>query len=862
MASTSLSSQQTAHAPYLPPSGYVTNPQTGNIGYSSLPLNGFVPTGTNIGQMNLSNMNVLQNGGNQSTGLVHPPVPNQLSLYPQSSPQQTLGQLASPTSPILYQTSNVTMSPLTSYSNGHVGSTLPGLVEFNGNFAAQQDSNIQYLLEQHQQQMQQYRALQLQQQQLQQQQLLIQEQLSRLPQTPPITPQTIAQGSQGWQFQQHALQSPVMTQNLPSPQQPTTLLLSTADPNALLAGTLSIQHAQMSAHQQCTEQQIPDQISSNILPAPNTDQDVVDAPKIAAAPPHTYIPNPVDPRQNTLPLSLPTSLNPSLKVKPSFGIEAEEASLPPTSLSWEGSKVETYQDDHNTSGIGSSVASSLSPTGSSPTSPNFGRTGEYMMAAYERPPTKDACLRCLQKVYAMEQIGPIKGVLYHKNCFVCAVCGTRLNLKNFQHNPNDMEDLSVYCSSHRPREKAAACDAHAVLIKTALGVPKLDKVNEQIRSDQHSPRLGLDRKPSIVAASLPNQREHYFYGMGLQQQQEYCSQQQQLIEQQQQLLQQQQQETMRLIQQQQQQRPQHTSNDNQDSQAELGRKSSLVSSSSQTGDFIVSSPTKCLDDVFNPPPASPSGQTNRKSGSSPGSPATPMSSASSSLSSATGRSLGRRREADGSASMVDGMANDLTDKLSLSGSTCESTGVAQHQGSQGSSANHSPHIAMRRSDRPSSLEDQSEPSSLSCDRASIGSCTSNTSAGRDSLDGATINGGAPPGQKVSTSSMERTDRPSSRSSTSSASSLQHQRQHQYIRQCSGLSTASMDSTGSSHEPQATTTTPAPAVEAGLERKVSAKVLLKSRSEMDFDLQKKERERNARFLPRNESMRMDRPSQYS
>ena len=336
--------------------------------------------------------------------------------------------------------------------------------------------------------------------------------------------------------------------------------------------------------------------------------------------------------------------------------------------------------------------------------------------------------------------------------------------------------------------------------------------------------------------------------MGLQQQQDYCNQQQQLvIEQQQQLLMQHQQTVNLLQQHQQEQQQQQSQQQNNHPKVPLAversRKESLMSTGSQTGDSLVSSPTKCPDDVF-PSHASPSALNNRKSASSPGaSPITPLSSASSSLSSATGRNMGKRQEADGSAAVGDRLVNDLTDKLSLDGKSPENKDDSSIVGFT--------HAVMQRSDRPSSLDDQS------CDRASISSCTSNTSGGRDSLDGASITGPSP-GQRFSTSSLERVDRPSSRSSTGSTSSLQHPRQHQYTRQCSGVSTTSGDSTGSGRETKGANNDPAPEQE----KTVSGKILLKSKSEMNFDLQKKEREKSARFLPRNESMRMDRPSQYS
>ncbi|XP_050413199.1 uncharacterized protein LOC126827741 [Patella vulgata] len=100
---------------------------------------------------------------------------------------------------------------------------------------------------------------------------------------------------------------------------------------------------------------------------------------------------------------------------------------------------------------------------------------------YERPINKECCLKCGKKVYAMEKLGPVKDCLYHKFCFSCVVCGTILNVKNYHVNPNDLEDVNVYCTTHMPSNKSVCVDAASVSIKGALRVPKLNKINEQIR---------------------------------------------------------------------------------------------------------------------------------------------------------------------------------------------------------------------------------------------------------------------------------------------------------------------------------------------------------------------------------------------
>ncbi|VDO67262.1 unnamed protein product [Haemonchus placei] len=49
------------------------------------------------------------------------------------------------------------------------------------------------------------------------------------------------------------------------------------------------------------------------------------------------------------------------------------------------------------------------------------------------------------------KIGPLKdGALFHKGCFKCWICGTRLSLKTYHNNRNDTQDLEVYCAGHVP----------------------------------------------------------------------------------------------------------------------------------------------------------------------------------------------------------------------------------------------------------------------------------------------------------------------------------------------------------------------------------------------------------------------------
>ncbi|XP_012938674.1 uncharacterized protein LOC101848047 [Aplysia californica] len=88
---------------------------------------------------------------------------------------------------------------------------------------------------------------------------------------------------------------------------------------------------------------------------------------------------------------------------------------------------------------------------------------------------------------------------------------SRLTLKNFHYNPNDLDDLNVFCVSHKPRDRAT-CDATSVSIKNALNVPKLDKVNEQIRGEKSPSDVFALR--TVSASSYYNVQTEAYYGMG------------------------------------------------------------------------------------------------------------------------------------------------------------------------------------------------------------------------------------------------------------------------------------------------------------------------------------------------------------
>ncbi|XP_060596282.1 mediator of RNA polymerase II transcription subunit 15-like [Ruditapes philippinarum] len=94
---------------------------------------------------------------------------------------------------------------------------------------------------------------------------------------------------------------------------------------------------------------------------------------------------------------------------------------------------------------------------------------------------QDKCYHCMKKVYPMEKLGPVRGVVFHKICFKCSTCNTTLNMKNFSHNQSDSFDKSVYCKSHQPVSTHAGpkLDTNSFEIKSALKAPKTGGVTPE-----------------------------------------------------------------------------------------------------------------------------------------------------------------------------------------------------------------------------------------------------------------------------------------------------------------------------------------------------------------------------------------------
>ncbi|KAL4224109.1 hypothetical protein ACF0H5_017563 [Mactra antiquata] len=114
-----------------------------------------------------------------------------------------------------------------------------------------------------------------------------------------------------------------------------------------------------------------------------------------------------------------------------------------------------------------------------------------------RPPPQDPCYRCEKRVYPVERIDV--GVLFHRRCFRCRVCGLQLSLRTFHFDQEN--DPDVYCKNHVPRF-VGTIDGDALGVRTALNAPKVTKNNE-FRGSVYNPAWQFNTS----ALDFPNHRD-------------------------------------------------------------------------------------------------------------------------------------------------------------------------------------------------------------------------------------------------------------------------------------------------------------------------------------------------------------------
>ena len=117
---------------------------------------------------------------------------------------------------------------------------------------------------------------------------------------------------------------------------------------------------------------------------------------------------------------------------------------------------------------------------------------------YERKPHPDPvdpCYRCYRRIWDKSQMINI-GVLFHKACFRCRICGLPLTLQTYYRNDaNGSQDKEVYCRTHVGKSLNQIQNERAPI----LGL-----------EDAYD-RGGQDQTVSIVSRALPYENRSLFY---------------------------------------------------------------------------------------------------------------------------------------------------------------------------------------------------------------------------------------------------------------------------------------------------------------------------------------------------------------
>ena len=76
---------------------------------------------------------------------------------------------------------------------------------------------------------------------------------------------------------------------------------------------------------------------------------------------------------------------------------------------------------------------------------------EFKYKRAPKPAPRDPCHRCYRRIPPPEQVNV--GVLFHKKCFRCRICGLPLTMQTFYRNDsNGSHDKEVYCKTHVGKE--------------------------------------------------------------------------------------------------------------------------------------------------------------------------------------------------------------------------------------------------------------------------------------------------------------------------------------------------------------------------------------------------------------------------
>ena len=126
--------------------------------------------------------------------------------------------------------------------------------------------------------------------------------------------------------------------------------------------------------------------------------------------------------------------------------------------------------------------------GGVPTAGGTQHVPKSLSSLFNNKTYKEVCQRCGERVYAVEKVGPVNGVIFHRQCFKCHTCSQHLTLRTYFTNPEDLADKEIYCKNHNPVSVAKGLDGKALGIRHAMGGgPHANKY-----TPGQAPRIGAD----------------------------------------------------------------------------------------------------------------------------------------------------------------------------------------------------------------------------------------------------------------------------------------------------------------------------------------------------------------------------------
>ena len=138
---------------------------------------------------------------------------------------------------------------------------------------------------------------------------------------------------------------------------------------------------------------------------------------------------------------------------------------------------------------------------------------EFKFERKPKPDPKDPCYRCYRRVLPTDQVNV--GVLFHKQCFRCRICGLPLTMQTFHRNDaNGSADKDVYCKSHvgklldQVRYERQPLDIENALPPSGYAIQLAGDSNKNVSRGSSprptpSPRNSPRSSPNVTRAGTP-----------------------------------------------------------------------------------------------------------------------------------------------------------------------------------------------------------------------------------------------------------------------------------------------------------------------------------------------------------------------